>query len=49
MKNLIQPIVVKGNVKSKWCKGTFKQILQLLTKGTALEGSRLGLGAVEYM
>lgn len=49
MENLIQKIAVKGNVKSEWCKGIFKHILQLLTKGTALEGSRLGLGAVEYM
>lgn len=49
MENLIQQIAVQGNVKSEWYKETFKYILQLLTKGTALEGSRLGLGAVEYM
>lgn len=49
MKNLIQYIAVKGSVQLELCKGTFKYILQLLTKGTALEGSKLGLGAVEYM
>lgn len=46
MENLTE---VKRNIQLEQCNETLKYTLQFLTKGTALEGSKLGLGAVEYM